>query len=92
MSGSATFAKPDRETTLIALVAIVVIAGLLATAAVFLGEGTDDAAAAVVEPGEFVASYGATLLPSGVLHNVELTAAETTTAVGAYSADRRVVV
>jgi FtsP/CotA-like multicopper oxidase with cupredoxin domain len=82
MTDSATFSKPDRQTILIALVFVVVIAGLLATAAVFLRDGTEDVAAAATDPSDFVASYAGAPLPSGITHELELTVAATTTELG----------
>ncbi len=72
------FAKPDRNTVLLAIAGMFAIVAVLAAAAVFLSPD-ETGAAAVVDPADFVAPYGQDPPPSGVVHELNLTAAPTTT-------------
>ena len=81
MTNNSPFTRPDRNTVLLAIGGVLAIVALLAAAAVFLSPD-ESAVAAVVDPADFVAPYGQEPTPSGVVHEMTLTAAATTTQLG----------
>jgi len=73
MTSSSPFARPDRNTVLIAALGLVLIAGGLVAALMLLSPAVPEALA--LDPSTVVAPYGQDELPSGAIHEVSLVAA-----------------